>query len=95
MKRVYKYQVSINHRSDILLPKGAEILSFQAQGETLQVWALVDAGADVRTERRRFLVYGTGHEINHPVEKLKYIGTSQMSVNRESLVLHLFEYLGD
>lgn len=85
---VFKYPVPIGVGTDeftLNLPDGARPLSFQAQRGEAMLWALVDP--DAKPTRRRFRVAGTGHPIATPVERLRFIGTSQFG----SLVFHLFE----
>jgi hypothetical protein len=52
------------------MPAGAQVLSIREQGDSICLWALVDPSAS--TERRRFIVFGTGHPV--PDEPLTYSG---------------------
>jgi hypothetical protein len=74
----------------ISMPKGAKVLSVQAQHDAPMVWAIVQPDADKET--RRFVVFGTGHPIAHhdiDVVASRFVGTFQMSGG--ALVFHLFE----
>lgn len=85
-KTIWKYPLRLVGEQAIQMPKGAEILCAQVQGEgAICVWALVDP--KVEKEERMIVIYGTGH----PVTDLhcKYIGTVQMDGG--SLIWHVFE----
>lgn len=85
MKRaVWKFDVSNSVTLD--MPIGAKILSVQAQGAEICMWALVNT--DAKTEKRNFVVYGTGYEI--PGGRMSYVGTAQIA---GGLVFHVFELL--
>jgi len=83
---IWKYNVPVEDEVTLEMPKGARLLSFQAQEYDLVLWALVDPNANI--EMRRFNVYGTGHPI--PSIEQQYIGTAQEQ-GVGSLVWHLFE----
>ena len=88
MKKIFKYTIEESEPT-IEMPKGAEILSFREQYKNgLCVWALVDT--DKEKEERKFIIYGTGHEIKNP-DDLKYIGNAFMG--NGMLVWHLFEVI--
>lgn len=53
-KIIYKYDLA----HTIEMPKGAQILSIQMQGNQPTIWALVDLSAPM--EDRRFETVGTG-----------------------------------
>ncbi len=85
MRTIWKYPCSpdvFEHR----MPKGAEIVAFDTQGEEPAFWAIVD---DTREQEwRGFAIVGTGHSA--PAEKEgHYIGTCQQMGG--ALVWHLFE----
>jgi len=91
MLKVYKYPVPVYDEFDLSLPKGAMLLSFQTQGMTPCVWALVDP--DALNEVRRFRLAGTGHPIQPELypKGIRHVGTTQMLDG--SLIWHLFEIL--
>ena len=70
MNKIYKY--AIPEVSGLELPKNARILKVGLQGGTLHCWALLSAD-EFATEKRYFLVVGTGHEFN--ADGLSYIDT--------------------
>lgn len=84
MKTIYKYNINLQG-SSLILPKGAKILSAQAQSCSLCLWAEIDTNAD--REERFFEVYGTGHQIIDNHGKRKFIATVQI----EGFVWHVFE----
>lgn len=56
------------------------------QGTRIMLWAL--AGDGLPTQKRTFLVFGTGHVI---VGELAYVGT----VSDRSFIWHVFEKFGE
>jgi hypothetical protein len=84
---VYKYPLPLRDYFEIDLPLGAEILTAQIQGNTPQMWALVDPSLPTAT--RYFRLTGTGHPIRESQEDLRYISTFQQLGG--SLISHLFE----
>ena len=71
------------------MPKGAQILTVQAQHDIPCIWALVEPKAGLAEEEtRKFRMFGTGHEI-HDHSELFYIGTFQL--NDGAFIGHLFE----
>lgn len=82
MKTVYKYAVGSQQ-----MPKGAEVLCVQMQGDQPQIWALVDP-EETELESRHFIVFGTGHPIQGDYT---YIGTYQ--VLGGAFIGHVFEAL--
>jgi hypothetical protein len=89
MKTVWKYALSPDEFT-IEMPRGAQVLSADNQGGSLCMWALVDPAEPL--EARRFLLAGTGHELER-AEELRFVGTLQMYGGK--LVFHLFERVED
>ncbi len=90
MLTVYKYDVPIEGRFILSLPRTGKFLAFQAQRDRPQIWMLVDP-SDNRKIECEFRLAGTGHAIDEPEGNLVYRGTCQM---REGvLVWHLFEVI--
>lgn len=85
--KIYKYPLKNVDRQSIDMPKGGKILSFKVQHRTPTLWVLVDPSAE--TESRNFVIYGTGHEINLPLELITYIGSIQQCGGE--FIWHLFE----
>jgi hypothetical protein len=83
MKTIWKYNVGADDFS-VEMPKGAQVLDVQFQGNLAQMWALVNP--DNEMETRQFITYGTGHPIINS-SSLEYVGTFQA----DWLVIHLFE----
>lgn len=80
MKTIWKYKVD----SKVEMPKGAEVLTVQLQGEMLVMWALVDPEQE-RETRSFSIVYAREHA---RVDASCYIGTAQTS---NGLEWHVFE----
>lgn len=82
---IWKYDIKVGI-TDLYLPKDSEILCVQVQNAIPCIWARVNP--ENKTERRSFIVYGTGLTINLEDSK-KYIGTFQLG----KFVGHLFELI--
>lgn len=85
MKTIYKYELEVEDKQEIRMPKGAKILSVQTQHGNPCIWTLVDNSE--YHEIRTFIMHGT----DHPCEEsdLIFIGTIQMIDG--NLVFHIFE----
>jgi hypothetical protein len=82
-KQIWKYEVLIDDNFKIEMPSDSELLSVQMQGGEPKLWVLCDPKKD--KVKRKFRLFGTGHEISG---NLKFVGTFQYS---SVLVFHLFE----
>ncbi len=95
MREVWKYPVETGDWSELRMPKGAQILKFDAQllyttnpkvrHTGLVLWALVDPEAP--DEIRHLRVVATGEELSVP---LAYHGSTIAG----DFVFHLFEFDG-
>jgi len=56
---VWKYKLNLNGPTEIVMPKGAEVVSCQFQDDDLCVWALVNTNTKEK-EKHGFIVIGTG-----------------------------------
>lgn len=83
--KIFKYQLILLGEFILDLPKEAEILKV-ANGS---MWVMLDTRKEA--EQRKFVSYGTGHEIIAPIPPsiLKYIGT--WFEGALPYVWHLFE----
>jgi hypothetical protein len=90
MLKVFKYEVPIEDRFTLSLPRTGKFLAFQAQRDRPQIWMLVDTRDDRKIDCE-FRLAGTGHPIEEPESDLLYRGTCQM--REGSLVWHLFEII--
>jgi len=90
MLTIWKYEVSAEDYFVLSLPIGARPLSVQVQGETVQMWVLLDKSETIYTDRR-FRVAGTGHPISESVDVLQHIDTFQLYGG--TLIFHVFEIL--
>ena len=85
MKTIYKYELQILDEQQVIIPKGANILSVQVQDNKLYFYTLVDTDKEYTVET--FLVLGTGNPIEYDIEKdYKHVGT----VQQRSFVWHVF-----
>jgi len=88
-RSIWKFPLEITDLQEVLMPKGAEILTVQMQEQTLCIWAKVNPEKEFETEIRKIRIIGTGHKFND--ENLKYIGTTQMYGG--GLIWHVFEVI--
>jgi len=86
MKRVFKYQVPLQDKFTIDLPKGSQVLSVGVQSKTAFIWTLIDDEEPI-IESRKFRLSGTGHPITDKC--FIFIGTFQLDGG--ALIFHLFE----
>lgn len=84
--RIWKYPIEIVDEQTIILPKGAEILHVNMQGEQLCLWAKVNHLISL-TEERNIAVIGTGNPML--TRDYFYLGT----VFDRVFVWHIFEIL--
>lgn len=88
MMTIWKYSLAVLDHQVIRMPRGAMVLTVQAQNGEGCLWALVDV--DEPMVDRIFAVFGTGHFLRKAEwEKLHYIGTYQMLDG--VLIWHVFE----
>lgn len=85
-RQIWKY--TLGETEQFKMPKGAEILTAQTQGELICIWALVDPLSE--KEDRYFEVFGTGENIPYDMGiERKHIGTVQFA--NGLLIWHVFE----
>lgn len=58
-KRVHKYQIALAPIQTVVLPRSAAILHIAAQGDTTQLWALINP-LEEHIEEVEVLIAGTG-----------------------------------
>lgn len=80
---IWKYELAITDRQEIIMPYGARVLSVANQGGNLCVWAMVDPTHDRRP--LGFRIVGTGHPCG--VSLGTFIGT----VVIDPFVWHVFQ----
>lgn len=85
MKEIWKWAIVVNDRSALRMPKGAQLLCVQWQGDLVMLWAVVETSAPKVT--RRIAVYGTGQPL--PDNPGTYVDTFQMMGGK--LVWHVFD----
>lgn len=87
---VWKFEIKMEDKSFLNLPKSSEILTFHVDENSGKpcIWCLVYP--ENETEERIFELFGTGHEIHNGMGVTrKYIGTC----HETPFVWHLFERL--
>lgn len=94
MKCVWKYDLEFKDGIiEIEMPYMSDILDINFQGEpnkdNIKIWALVEPDIK-RMEKRKFIIFGTGHSINtNNLKHMEHIKTIQMLDGK--LVFHIFE----
>lgn len=83
--KIFKYILEIKDLNCISMPRGAEIISCQAQNEQLCLWARVHPQA--KMDDRVFRIYGTGHQLPSYWGDHIHLATVQI----RSLVWHVYE----
>lgn len=87
---IWKYPLEVTNRQEVLMPKGAVILSVHVQDGSPCIWAIVNPRQGASTAAPRVIrMYGTGHHFD--VESFAFIGT--FLVASGTLVFHVFEEL--
>jgi|688.fasta_scaffold39153_9 hypothetical protein len=94
-KMIYKYPLGddIHHNAvyEIEMPRGAKILTIQAQGNFPVIWAIVNP----KREKRKYVfhVFGTGFEMyDYEKKHYDYVATVQRRNMMGSIhVWHVFE----
>jgi hypothetical protein len=87
METIYKYPLVITGSQEVLLPKGASVLSVGVQHDTICIWALVDPTEPFEPQHLR--IFGTGQPIpEDPDELLLFLGTVLTGGGR--FVWHVF-----
>lgn len=87
--KIFKYELNGLAGQEVMIPKGAKILSAGVQHGKIQIWALVEPTN--KLEAREFSVFGTGWPVNIKENFLQFIQT----VFDGGLVWHVFEIRED
>lgn len=85
MRTVWKYDIQIDDRFTLDLPTGSVIRHVACQGVSPYMWVEVP-DSNLRTEKRTFRVFGTGHD-QTGMKWPKYLG----SVFQGIYVWHIYE----
>ena len=86
MKTIHKYTLAVVDFQTLRLPRGAELLTAQAQGDHPQLWARVDLD-EAELEAVELRTVGTGRPFPDS-DDWGYVGTYQLQDG--ALVFHLF-----
>lgn len=86
-KKIFKYQLSIDYRQSIKIPKNGIIRKLGIQKDTACLWVEVDTTNDL--EDRIFLIFSTGQIIRD--ENINYIDS--FTLYKGELVFHVYEQL--
>ena len=87
MRTIWKYE--LGPITTIELPVGAKILNVRAQNGKVMLWAEVETDESRGREARKFVAYGTGHQLPDDMSSHKYIGTVVGVVG--DMVFHIYE----
>lgn len=82
--KIWKYELTLQHKQELLIPKNRQKLSFQLQNGNPCLWVLVDEKGEKETVNIE--MYGTDHFVEYAYD-LKFLGTGQFG----PLVFHFFE----
>lgn len=85
---VWKFALPSRGHERLMMPADAQLLSVQAQGDTVTLWALVDPDAQ-RHIGREFYVAMTGEALRFVNCDGTFVGTVQLHGGR--YVAHVFE----
>jgi len=85
MRTIWKFDAKFGEIFSVSIPGGGTILSFQTQEMKPVLW--VEVYPDEKPIIRRFVLFGTGHELGDM--NLFYIGTTQIG----PFVWHLYEVI--
>ena len=88
MKTIYKYKVRQVEMVEVEMPVGARILTAQAQGMHIWIWAIVDTEVKDQ-EIRKLAVLKTGQEVTMDTDAMVHLGSVQF--DEGGLVYHVFE----
>jgi hypothetical protein len=94
-KKVFKYEVPILTKQELILPKGSEILSLQVINDKPFIYALVNPD-ETEKETRMLIIVSTGQNINYDIGiQYKYIGTFNVTDTSPLgyFIGHIFEAL--
>ena len=83
---IWKYELKAVDEQDITMPRGARILTVQAQYGTAHLWAMVTP--DSKPEKRKIHIRRTGDSTSSSCSHENYIGTFQLEGGE--LVFHVF-----
>lgn len=86
-KSIWKYVLVAETVNTIEVPLGTELLSAEAQGEEIVVYALVNTN-ETSNQKIEIRTYGTGHEIDVNITDYKFLGTAKLY--NGSLMSHVF-----
>lgn len=85
MITIHKYPLKITDNQTLYLPRDAQILSVQMQGDQLCLWALIDTDAPLYASD--FGIYGTGNYVPTLPSPRRHLATVQ---DHRGLVWHIF-----
>jgi hypothetical protein len=83
---VWKFPIPIEDEFALRMPRDAELLFVATQNEQGCLWARVITDDRVGTVERRFLLRGTGHDVDRDC---KYVGSFMLRGG--AIIFHLFE----
>lgn len=88
MMTIHKYVFEPAENLEIEMPGNAHVFNVGCQRGKLCLWAMVDTTKPMR--RRRFLVYGTGHEVDSGLSLFDTASEHIGTVQQGPFVWHVF-----
>ena len=88
--KIYKYVLKPFHLTHEI-PGGGIIRYVAEQNDNICLW--IEVEPDAKVETRRFVVFGTGHEIWYDQCQMNYVGTVKMKY--DDLIFHVYEKLNN
>lgn len=86
MRKIFKYVVPDAGHFTVEMPRGAEVLTMQPQGDGFVFWARVDT--DQPMDRRNFFLAMTGSDLGRAAQ-WNYVDSAQTPSFMGNLVFHL------
>lgn len=90
MERIFKYQLPVQEKYEIILPKDARIIRVDDVEGLFYLWAIVNDSPDHPKEIRYLEFYKTGQPIETDLNHLHYLGMCKLFIMQE-LGLYVFE----
>lgn len=89
MLTVHKFPLEVTESQTVEIPEDHRILSVDFQHGKIAMWVLLDPESEPTD--CQFEVYGTGHDIPHAPNLLRYIGTASQELSLGPVAWHVFQ----
>lgn len=90
--RIWKYQVPVQEKFTMQLPRGAQVIRMAAEKGFLWMWCVVNTQAE--DETRQFEAFKAGGEMPDDLSNYRYIGMAPLYIQAE-LMLYFFEVVNE